>query len=98
MSLIHNEIIQLSALYWVLSMLMVLVTLSHRKQIVWIGIVSVGLMVYAGWSMGMKWVLVGSFLCMAAAMVFSFTAIVKQSRECINELKNRKEENKNESL
>ncbi len=98
MSLIHNEIIQLSAIYWVLSMLMVLVTLSHRKQIVWIGIVSVGLMVFAGWSMGMKWVLVGSFLCMTAAMTFSSVVIFKRSRECINELKNRKEENKNESL
>jgi hypothetical protein len=79
-------------------MLMFLVTLSHRKQIGWIGFVSVALMVFAGWSMGMKWVLVGSFLCMTAAMAFSSVVIFKRSRECINELKNRKEENKNESL
>lgn len=92
MNLIHNEIVQLSLIYWVLSLAMFMLTLPNRKAIGWVGVGSIGIMVLAGWILGMKWVFYGSLVYMIVSMSYSAVIFYRQSRECMRDIEKLKEE------
>lgn len=92
MNLIHNEILQLSVIYWVLSLLMVMLTLPNRKAMGWLGVSSIGTMALAEWSMGMKWMFYASLVCMIASMSYSAVIFYRQSRECMRDIEKLNEE------
>lgn len=91
----QSNIAMLSLFYWGLSVLMLRIVVTEKRMLLYaLSTAYLALDVLAGWSTQWKWVLLGSLIFMVTAMFFTLWIILKQSRECMRELKQAREEEK----
>lgn len=91
----QSNIAFLSLFYWGLSVLMLRIVITEKRIFLYgISAAYMILNVLIGWSTQYKWVLLGSLIFMVAAMSYTLWILWKQSRECIRELKQAREEEK----
>ncbi|MDD3769824.1 MAG: hypothetical protein PHV10_04355 [Sulfuricurvum sp.] len=91
----QSNIAMLSLFYWGLSVLMLRVVVTEKRMLLYtLSTAYLALNILAGWSTQWKWVLLGSLIFMVIAMSYTLWILWKQSRECIRELKQAREEEK----
>lgn len=93
MSQEQSDILLLSFFYWGLSVMMLRIVIIERRHLLY-GLSALYLSISAlvGWKIEMTWMLAGSLIFMGLAMVSTLWILLKQSRQCINELKQMREE------
>lgn len=90
-----SNIVFLSLFYWGLSVLMLRIIIHERRQRLYLfstGYLAVS--VGVGLGIAMKWLLAASLLFMLVSMSVTLWILLKQSRQCIRELKEMHEEEK----
>jgi CHASE2 domain-containing sensor protein len=83
-----SNIVFLSLFYWGLSVLMLRIVIHERRQRLYL--ISVGyfaISVGVGQAIAMKWLLAASLLFMVVSMLITLWILLKQSRQCIRDLK-----------
>lgn len=89
----QSNIAMLSLFYWGLSVLMLRVVVTEKRMLLYtLSTAYLALNILAGWSTQWKWVLLGSLIFMVIAMFFTLWVILKQSRECMRDIKKYREE------
>ena len=92
----QSDIVLLSLFYWALSVLMLRLVIKERRNLLYmLSLLYLALSAGAGWSLQMKWLLAGSLIFMVIAMLSTLWILLKQSRECMNDLKKLKEQERN---
>lgn len=92
-----SDIVFLSLFYWGLSVLMLRIIIPERRQRLYL--ISAGYLVLSVgvWqAIAMKWLLAASLVFMVVSMLITLWILLKQSRECIRELKAMHEAEKHE--
>ena len=90
-----SNIVFLSLFYWGLSVLMLRIIIHERRHRLYL--ISVGYLVLSvgvGQAIAMKWLLAASLLFMVISMSLTLWILLKQSRQCIRDLKTMHEEEK----
>lgn len=90
-----SNIVFLSLFYWALSVLMLRIIIHEGRQRLYLFsagyfVISVGV----GLGVAMKWLLAASLLFMVISMSVTLWILLKQSRECMRDLKAMHEEEK----
>lgn len=87
------DVLLLSLFYWGLSVVMLRLIANVRSNVLYLLSSAYGfLSVVAGWTVHIKWTLAASMLFMVMAMSITLWIILKQSRECMRDLKQLYEE------
>lgn len=88
-----SDVLLLSLFYWGLSVVMLRFVVNMRSNTFYLlSSTYAFLSVVAGWKINMKWTLAASLLFMVMAMSITLWVIFKQSRECMRDLKQLREE------
>lgn len=87
-----SDVLLLSLFYWGHSVVMLRIVLKRHNILYVFSSVYAVLSVIVGWKVHIKWTLAASLLFMLMAMSINLWIILKQSRECIRDLKQLREE------
>lgn len=83
-----NDVLLLSLFYWGLSVVMLRFVANVRSNVLYLlSSAYAVLSVIAGWKVNMKWTLAASLLFMVMTMLITLWIILKQSRECLKQLR-----------
>lgn len=89
----QSNIAMLSLFYWGLSVVMLRIVIKEKRNFLYLlSTAYLALNALVGWSTQWKWVLAGSLIFMVAAMSITLWILLKQSRECIRDIKKHREE------
>lgn len=84
----QSDIAMLSLFYWGLSVLMLRIVMTNNRMLLYgLSSVYLALCVAIGWYVHMKWLLVGCLIFMVVDMLITSWILLKQSRECMKDLK-----------
>lgn len=88
-----RDVLLLSLFYWGLSVVMLRFVANVRSNVLYLfSSVYAFLSVVVGWKVHMKWTLAANLLFMIMAMLITLWIILKQSRECMCDFKQLREE------